>query len=244
MQLSSSIIRGNYEVENEKKVISTLYKKEKESLEEIVEEQCNYEILSKDIIGKSRKNAEKIIVEAMEQAKTIEEEAYKNGYEQGLKNGIEDGNREVNERIIPEAIAKSEKMINEANDLLRKAHIDYSNYILEKSEEIKELSFLIAEKILNKAIDEKEYFIEMIEKALEFAKGEKTILIRCNEQKIDLIEENINKWKLIFGIKEGIFVIKDNITVNEVIVEKDTGEIRVGIETGMQKLKSEILGRE
>lgn len=242
MQLSSSIKKGNYEVENEKKVISTLYKKE--DLEEEIKDKPSYEFLGEDIIIESKKKAEKIIIQAIEEAKIIEENAYKNGYEQGFKNGVEDGKREANERIIPNAVAKGENIINEANEILRKAQLDYKNYIIEKSEEIKELSFLIAEKILNKTIDEKEYFIGMIEKALELAKGEKTLLIKCNEKNLNIIEENINKWKLIFNIKENIFVLKDNISINEVIIEKDTGEIKVGIETGLKKLKNEILGRE
>lgn len=245
MQLSSSVTKSAYAVKGKKIEISTNYKKESEKPEveeNNIKEECYKDVVN-EILESAKKEKEKIIMHAMERASKLEREGYEKGYKQGVYNGIEDAKKKAKEEIIPKAISISEEIVQNAEEILKKATEDYNNYLKSKEKEIKKLSFTIAERILNKKINEDEFFISMIENALEEAKGEKTILIKCNEVNIPIVEENIERWKLTLGIKEGIFSIKDNLPEGEVIIEKETGIIKTGIETGLEKLKEELLGR-
>ncbi|MGL4847507.1 MAG: hypothetical protein ACRC28_01045 [Clostridium sp.] len=240
MQLSSNVTKSFYAKKGVKKEIATRYSKFGE--EENIDDVTDIKEVNKWVIEEGYREKEKIIKEAMEKAISIEEEAYKKGYTQGYSNGMEDGERE-REEILKNAVEEKEKMVSEAIEIIKKANIDYRNYLKEKEEDIKDLAFLIAEKILNKKIEDDEYLIEMVNLALEEARGEKTVLIKCNKENINILEPLISKWKLTLGIKEGIFIIEEEVDKGKIIIEKETGTISISTEEGLEKIRKELLGR-
>ena len=120
MQLSCNFIKGNRVLEQTNtKVISTNYQISTENnkalndnitYEKVEYLLSNYEKIGQGIIEDARRQKEKILLEAVEQAKEIEKEAYEKGYSQGIKNGEEDGKKEALETYLPQAKAEAEEI--------------------------------------------------------------------------------------------------------------------------------------
>ena len=146
MQSSYSVVKRNYVLDGNEKVISTQYdtpdimSMDDNELSQSELERKNYissyENIGKNIIAQAKRECEKLKIEAMQNAEIIEEEAYKKGYEQGQLNGYEDGKKEAVESILPQAQMEAENIRNEALQILMKAQEDYNSYMDDKSIEI------------------------------------------------------------------------------------------------------------
>lgn len=250
MQSSYNLIKASKSLEGNEKTIQTTYIKEQD-VDSIKEENLDiepkeiliqYKEMANNILEEAQKTREKMLVDIMEESKRIEKEAYENGYRQGFDNGIEDAKKEALENIIPNANLEASNIINNAHEILKNANSEYNNYLEDKKEEIIDLAFSIAEQILKKKIEVDNSISDIVDEAIKDAKGENSLLIRANALDIEELKSHIDRWKISKGIRDGIFIIEDDIDRGNVIIEKDSGIIEAGIEVGLRKIKESLRG--
>lgn len=250
MQSSYNLIKASKSLEGNEKTIQTTYIRENGACgigtddldidpKEIV---TQYKEMANNILEEAQKTRERMLVDIMEESKRLEKEAYENGYRQGFDNGIEDAKKEVYENIIPNANLEASNIINNAHEILKNANSEYNTYLEDKKEEIVDLAFSIAEQILKRKIEVDNSISDIVDEAIKDAKGENSLLIRANALDVDELKSHIDRWKISKGIRDGIFVIEDNIDRGNVIIEKDSGIIEAGIEVGLRKIKESLRG--
>ena len=74
-------------------------------------------------------------------------------------------------------------------------------------------------------------------------KGEESIILRANSLHVEELKKNCDRWKLSYVIKNEIFVITDDtMEPGNAVLEKPSGIVKVGVDTGMEQVKKAILG--
>ncbi|MBE6051357.1 MAG: flagellar biosynthesis protein [Clostridium sp.] len=248
MQSSYNLVKKGQVLEGNKKIINTEYVPPKH-ITESTEINCDpeiyigsYENIAKNIIADARKESENIRSAAIEEARSIEKDAYEKGYMQGKNNGYEDGKNEAIESVLPQATNEANRIKEEAMATLLRATADYNSYLEEKQQDIIRLSITIAEKILRREVSIDSGINDMIEDAFNQVKGEESVVIRCNEMYVQEINNHIDYWKQNYNISKEIFVFKDDLEFGNVIIEKSTGKIEISVENGLENIKKAILG--
>ena len=83
----------------------------------------------------------------------------------------------------------------------------------------------------------------LIDEAFKISKGEESIIIRANSIHVDKIKENSERWRISYAIKNDIFVVTDDsLEPGNAILEKPSGIVKVGVDTGMEQIKKAIFG--
>ncbi|MBN1037808.1 flagellar biosynthesis protein [Clostridium botulinum] len=259
MQSSYSIIKKNCALDAEKKKISTEYVSKKieldENLEEVQEEVyskeevdvliAKYEEIGKRIIQDANNEKQGIILRGTMQAQNLEKEAYEKGYEEGLQNGYDDGYKKAYDENIDLAKAKSQEIIDKAEDVLRSANENYAKYLEDKKSDILKLSLEIAKNILRKELGHEDSMNLLVEEAIQLSKDEENLIIKCNSIHAEELKSQVNRWKISYSIKDEIFILNDDfIEPGNAIIEKPNGKVIVGFDIGMEAIKKEILGQD
>lgn len=259
MQSSYSIIKKNCALDAEKKKISTEYVSKKieldENLEEVQEEVyskeevdaliAKYEEIGKRIIQDANNEKQGIILRGTMQAQNLEKEAYQKGYEEGLQNGYDDGYKKAYDENIDLAKAKSQEIIDKAEDVLRSANENYAKYLEDKKSDILKLSLEIAKNILRKELVHEDSMNLLVEEAIQLSKDEENLIIKCNSIHAEELKSQVNRWKISYSIKDEIFILNDDfIEPGNAIIEKPNGKVIVGFDIGMEAIKKEILGQD
>ncbi|NMA55820.1 MAG: flagellar assembly protein FliH, partial [Firmicutes bacterium] len=118
-------------------------------------------VKTREIIEKSKKEAQELISKAEAKKQQIEKEAFSKGYENGMKTAIEQQEVLWNERI--KELEKTQKDLKKKNTIFRK----------NLEEECLKLSLAIAEKILGSTIQaDNNLFLNLIRKSMERASEE------------------------------------------------------------------------
>ncbi|WP_252238645.1 FliH/SctL family protein [Clostridium sp. VAP51] len=259
MQSSYSIIKKNCALDAEKKKISTEYVSKKieldENFEEVQEEVyskeevdaliAKYEEIGKRIIQDANNEKQGIILRGTMQAQNLEKEAYEKGYEEGLQNGYDDGYKKAYDENIDLAKAKSQEIIDKAEDVLRSANENYAKYLEDKKSDILKLSLEIAKNILRKELGHEDSMNLLVEEAIQLSKDEENLIIKCNSFHAKELKSQVNRWKISYSIKDEIFILNDDfIEPGNAIIEKPNGKVIVGFDIGMEAIKKEILGQD
>ncbi|MBN1067067.1 flagellar biosynthesis protein [Clostridium botulinum] len=259
MQSSYSIIKKNCALDAEKKKISTEYVSKKiefdENLEEVQEEVyskeevdaliAKYEEIGKRIIQDANNEKQGIILRGTMQAQNLEKEAYEKGYEEGLQNGYDDGYKKAYDENIDLAKAKSQEIIDKAEDVLKSANENYAKYLEDKKSDIVKLSLEIAKNILRKELGHEDSMNLLVEEAIQLSKDEENLIIKCNSIHAEELKSQVNRWKISYSIKDEIFILNDDfIEPGNAIIEKPNGKVIVGFDIGMEAIKKEILGQD
>ncbi|NFR86862.1 MULTISPECIES: FliH/SctL family protein [unclassified Clostridium] len=259
MQSSYSIIKKNCALDAEKKKISTEYVSKKieldENFEEVQEEVyskeevdaliAKYEEIGKRIIQDANNEKQGIILRGTMQAQNLEKEAYEKGYEEGLQNGYDDGYKKAYDENIDLAKAKSQEIIDKAEDVLRSANENYAKYLEDKKSDILKLSLEIAKNILRKELGHEDSMNLLVEEAIQLSKDEENLIIKCNSFHAEELKSQVNRWKISYSIKDEIFILNDDfIEPGNAIIKKPNGKVIVGFDIGMEAIKKEILGQD
>ena len=252
MQLSYNLVKEESALNSNKKKIQTNYVRKSEERESefsrvSIENEIkkSYENLGESIMKKSKREAEKIVMDSRRAAVDIEKEAYEKGYHQGQENGYEDGFKEGYskglEQIKQDTETEVKAAINKSEEILQLSNSEYKRYIKEKEEEIVKLAFEMAKVIAEKELTEKAGILPIIEKILMDAKGEENIIIRCNSEHVESIEEKKLYYKKAYAIKGEIFILEDPLMkAGNAIIEKNTGKAVIGLDIGFEKLEEAL----
>lgn len=252
MQSSYSVIKSTVASDTSSKVINTTYRYKSDNQEDIIEQEpINYDLIVKDyealgetIFKNARAKADSLMIEATQRATVIEEEAYKRGHEQGLQNGYEDGHKEGYEAACKDLENKIKESMQTALDIVRKAEEDYKKYMIDKQKNIENTIFELSKSMAFREIEKDDWVVSMMEPLLEGYKGEANLIIRANKDHLQMINDNLENWKIIYGLKGEIFVVNDmRMNPGNIIIETKTGKVEVGIDIAIQEIEK-ILSEE
>jgi len=263
MQLSYSLIKNGFAKQGEDKVISTKYVIKKKVFEDI-EEEINgieeevivkapqidpeellrrYEDIGQRIIQDAKNEKQVITLRAQIDSGISEKKAYKKGYEQGLQNGYDDGYKKAYDETIDTARAEAADIVSKAELLLKSAHENYSKYLEAKKVDVLKLAFEIAESITQKALSNDDSMNSIIEEAFKISKGEDNVILKANSIHVEELESQVERWKISYGVKNEIFVlVDDTMEPGNAVLEKPSGIVKVGVDTGMEQIRKAILG--
>jgi flagellar assembly protein FliH len=260
MQSSYSLIKKGFAKQGENKVISTEYINRKAVFEELEEEKKEeiivkapeidpeellkrYEDIGERIIQDAKKEKQVIALRAQMDANVAEKNAYKKGYEQGLQNGYDDGYKKAYDETIDAAKAEAEDTVSKAELLLKSTHENYLKYLDEKKVDVVKLALEIAESIAQKTLSRDDSMNLIIEEAFKISKGEDNVILKANSIHIEELKAQVERWKVSYGIKNDIFIITDDfMNPGNAILEKPSGIVKVGVDTGMEQIRKAILG--
>lgn len=83
----------------------------------------------------------------------------------------------------------------------------------------------------------------LVEEAFKLSKGEESMVIKVNKVHIEKLKENIDKWKVAYDIKNEIFILEDTfLEPGNAVIEKTSGIIKVGIDSGLSEIKKALIG--
>ncbi len=255
MQSSYSLIKKNFATQGENKVISTKYLSEKlipeDAEEEVIVKAAKidpeelikrYEDIGQRIIEDAKKEKQMIVLRSQIDGDLSEKKAYEKGHKQGLQNGYDDGYKKAYDETIDGAKAEAALIVNKAELLLKSAHDNYSKYLEDKKEDVIKLALEIAESITKKSLSHEDSMNSMIEEAFKISKGEDNVILKVNSIHVESLKSEIKRWKMSYGIKNEIFVLADDfMDPGNAILEKPSGIVKVGIDTGMEQIRKAIL---
>ncbi|BCZ48594.1 flagellar assembly protein FliH [Clostridium gelidum] len=262
MQSSYSLIKNGFAKEGESKVISTEYVRPKAMFEELLEEQAveeeetvivkvpqidpeellrRYEDIGHRIIQDAKREKQVIDLRAQMEANAAEKKAYETGYEQGLQNGYDDGYKKAYDETIEVAKAEAADIVSKAELLLKSAHENYSKYLEAKKVDVVKLALEIAENIAKKALSNDDSMNLIIEEAFKISKGEDNVILKVNSIHVEELKSEVQRWKMSYGIKDEIFIITDDfMEPGNAILEKPSGIVKVGVDTGMEQIREAL----
>ena len=201
----------------------------------------NYEKIGMEIIEDAKRKKNEYIIEMTEKGKDIEKEAYNKGYDQGLINGREDGRNEAFEKAVPEAKQEAQHIIDEAEDILKSAKIEYDKFLEDKRQEIINMTLDIAYQVLKREVQDADSLNGLIDEAIKLSKGAENVIIKCNPKYKEELEGHKEMWKTLSNIEGEIFILPDvNMEFGSAIVEKSTGKVEVGIDIGLDRIKEAL----
>lgn len=251
MQSSYSLIKKERALDGEVKHVSTQLSDlvqikhqevEAKQIEEKPNEEVSYKEVADKIIEHARSEAGSILLEAKMRAAVTEKEAYEKGYSQGKQNGLEDAEKQVSEVIIPQAEAKAQQIVKDAEDMMMSAKAKYNEYMNMKEKDVVNVALTIAKKIMRKVSLEEDGISNIIDDEFNNISNEKNIIIYCNSAHIEELEEKKEMLKTKSNITGEIIIVKNNsIQPGNVIIQKENGKIEAGIDIGLEKMKEAIL---
>ena len=212
----------------------------------------SYEVLARTMLEKARRESEEIVSNSYDKAKSIEEDAYTKGFNLGKEDGYSDGYSEGKlladkyyEDIKTKANAEIDLLNENAEKMLLNAKDEYTNYLKEKQQNIKDLIVYITKQVLLKEIENSDAITNMIIDAIDNAKDSKNIIIKTKSIYKDDIEEKIELWKAKTVFSGEIFVIvDDNLEDGKAIIEKENGKIVVDVMSALDKIEEVIQSEE
>jgi len=250
MLSSFKVIKSNSVIENGNFQINTEYSTNKDNNQtekkELGEKNAkdfieSYEVLARTMLENTRRESDKILAVAYEEANRLEQQAYEKGssegYKAGYDKGISDGNKYL-EKQVNDANIKANKLISNAEEVLFKANSEYIKYIEEKQEEIKGLIISSVEHILKKEIQNKEGITNLVIDALELAYKSKTIIVKCNSKYLEDLQDKIANWKNQSIYRGETFVVGDDtIEDGTAIIIRENGKIVVSVNDALEKVR-------
>lgn len=214
----------------------------KEIQQEIELEIENAKKMHEEIMQNTELEKSNIIQRAVEEANDIKKQAYEEGHSQGLQNGYEDGYKEAYEENIQKAKLESERITQEATDMLLDSKQKVTDYMKNNRNQIIELSITIAEKVLKDKFKEVDSMNKIIDYAIREYETKENFVIKVSSIYLENINAQIDILKNEKFIKGEAFVIADDsVSQGNAIIETNKGRLIVGVDSVLEKVKEELL---
>ncbi|WP_430785933.1 flagellar assembly protein FliH [Virgibacillus flavescens] len=155
-------------------------------------------------------------------------ETKKQGYETGFSTGKE------------ESLKHYADLLSKTNEIVDSATIDY-HAVLESSEEvILQLAMQAAEKIITLKLNDKpETFIDIIKSAINEIKEQSVVSIYVHPDNYQLvIKQKDELHRLLDSDSKLTILVKDNLQVNDCVIEHPFGQIDASIDTQLNQLRA------
>ncbi|MCM8710971.1 flagellar assembly protein FliH [Clostridium sp. SYSU_GA19001] len=251
MQLSYNVIKNNSIKNSGFKSIVTEkeFPAAKAETEENIKNNIeSYENLAKTMLENARRQSERILSKAYEEARALEEEASVKSqevYERAYRQGYEEGYSKAYNEALKKAETERNSIVSTAEKLLKNAKIEYEKYLESKALEIKDLILTIAETVFKREVEAEDFINNMIFEALENSKNAKNFIIRCNAVYVEELKLQAESWKEQLGYIGDIFIVRDDsIEPGNALIDKGNGKVTVGVKFALEKMKAILEGKE
>lgn len=197
---------------------------------------------SEQIIQNAQTEADRIIEESKEEVSNIEKKAYEEGHKQGLKNGYEDGYKEVYEEYVEKAKEESNKIIDNANNILIQSNHEVSSYMKENRNNILNISVSIAEQVLREKFEDVTAMNNLIGNVIEEYELRENFVIKVNPIYKESLDKQVLELKESYKLNGDVFVLEDeSMEAGNAIIDNINGSLIVGIDGILEKIKEELL---
>ncbi|WP_123053495.1 flagellar assembly protein FliH [Clostridium sp. JN-1] len=202
----------------------------------------NYENLAKTMVENAREKADKLLSNAYSEAHVIQKKAYEKGYNNGQKKGYDDAYSKAYEegykKNVDKALKEAEVIKNNADNVLKSAVEQKDSYLKEKEKIIRNLIVDCIESILKQEVKDKASLDNVVFEALSQVKNAKVFIIKSKKVYCDEFKDKIDLWKDQIPFNGDIFIIPDeSIEDGSVIIERDNGKVKFGVDIAVQKIK-------
>lgn len=244
MQSSYNIIKNTCVVKQGNKEIVTAINNLCENKEGLAlepednESILNAEAIARDIVFRAEMAAEELLCKARESAEIIKND----GYEQGYRNGEGKGYSDAYEKTLNSAEQEAEGIINNANNILFNAKLEYEEYIEKNKNEIILLAINMAEAVLKKELSLENGLNEIISEVLRSSRNAQTFIIKASSLYVEEIKAKSLYWRDSLGLKSEIFVVADeSVGDGNAVIEKSNGKVEIGLSSGMEGIRQALL---
>ena len=187
-------------------------------------------LLSKDI-EETKQYIEDQLTTWEEEKIAYQQQAYDEGFVQGLEEG----------RL--KAQADMQNSLKLANEALRIAHENASNYLQKQEQVILELAIRTAERIIATKLDEnEELFLSIVKRGLKEAREMKEIKLYVSPVYFELVSNNREELSSIFAVDVPFMIFVDeDMNDTDCYIETNHGRIVVSIDEQVKELRSKLV---
>jgi flagellar assembly protein FliH len=241
---NSVVTNGNVEINTEIMTTATDDKKElgEKNAKNFIE---SYEVLARTMLENARRQSDKMIALAYEDARKLEQEAYEKGMSEGYNAGYEKGTEEAKiyyNDMVNKAQFDSQQLIDKADNLLLESNNQYIEYLKEKKEEVQELIVSIAENILKREVKDEDAITNMVLDAIEMVSKSKTVIVKSRSNYVEDLKVNIENWKHKTIFQGEVFVVTDDeLEEGTAVIQRNNGKITININDAIEKVREIIL---
>lgn len=199
-------------------------------------EQVNQEIADKRALLTKDIEETKQYVEnqlnAWEEEKIVyQQQAYDEAFIQGLEEGRS------------KAQADMQSLLKLANDTMKIAHENASNYLQQQEQVILELALRTAERIIaTKLEDNEDLFLSIVKRGLKEAREMKVIKLYVSPTYFELVSNNREELSSIFPVDVPFMIFVDeDMNETDCYIETNHGRIVVSIDEQVQELRRKLV---
>lgn len=200
------------------------------------------EDMVKDLLQTARQEAEKIIMTAneeaagivtkgREQAAQIQQEAQQQGWQDGFNQGAQ------------VAAAEYSGKLAEAENIVKKAHLERQELIAGSEEEIVQLAMAVARKVICTELKiNPEAIIEIVKRALLKVSDREMVTVRVNTDDLDIAisaQEQISQS--VQGIKKFKVLADTGVSQGGCVVETPNGNVDARIERQLSEMEQAVM---
>jgi flagellar assembly protein FliH len=173
---------------------------------------------------------ERIENRALEKLKTIQEQAYQEGYKLGLDDGAKRAFDE-NQKVIQASVSEMSQIISALKNMKKDlCHFNEAHMV--------QMLFHLASKLAQEHLEyENQPIVEVIRQAVDLAQGEENVTVHISEKQMSFIENLQSQKKVEFDFLDKIKLISNpEITPGGCIIETNYGEVDSRVEQRIEKL--------
>ena len=200
------------------------------------------EEMVKDLLKTARQEAEKIITNAneeaaqavsqgREQAKQIEQESQQQGWQDGYGQAVREAGEEYADRL------------EEAQNIVEKAHQERQEIIAGSEDEIVQLAMAVARKVIsNELIVNPGSIVEIVKRAILKAADREEVTVRVNPENLDTTISARDEISQSFkGIRKFKVLADASVTPGGCVVETPNGNVDARIERQLGEIEQVLL---
>ncbi|MDD3436286.1 MAG: FliH/SctL family protein [Candidatus Gastranaerophilales bacterium] len=212
-------------------------KKLQEALEKEKEIILNGEKKAQEIVEQAQQQAKQIIEQAREKALSevdaIQQQAHGEGFEAGRQEGLENITQELQDKIIAvDNFAKSQFDIK--NNIIKSAHVDIINLIVEIAQKVCLKSLELDDKILS----------EITQNAIHSLKDKEDITIIVNSEMAEKIYAISEELKEKIPQLSSIKIVEDNsVSPDGTIVESPMSRVDCRVKSQINEIADKLMAK-
>lgn len=216
----------------------------------------------RDHIGNARAEAEAVLEAARVEGEKIKAQARKEGHTEGVKAAI----AEIDKRIAKEADTKAHAQIQALRNAVMQMRNQYNTWMAQYAEVLTQTSLAAAERLTRQEIrlpnasllavqpdsgavngnppPAKEHLlVRWAREALHSTRSAGKLTLAVHPDTLAELGKSFDELLADPDLPEQAVVIPDEtLTVGDVVVRQDGGEIRAGLDAQLQRLREELMG--
>lgn len=205
------------------------------------------EAAAKNKINKAKREAGRILEEARQKARHMDEkitenerrsqlrceEAYRKSKASGYRDGYDEG--------VKEGVQSYRQLISKANEIVDDVRTEYSDYLKKAEPDILNLSMAVAEKIVNASLsDRRELWKSLVAAAIKEVRDQNLIKITVAPSRFD----DLKRWRgelEVLARDARLFIYADSdYGENDCTVETGYGKIDAGTDSQLMVIRRKL----